>query len=49
MIFTIPMEGGKDYGNYKYFEGLAVDFWKFEVKSHGSYDPKDFICKEVLK
>jgi hypothetical protein len=37
------MDAKSEYTNFKEFEKLSVDFWKYMVLRKGSYSPKDFL------
>ena len=48
LILTIPMETRSTFSNFKEFEKLSIDFWKYMVLKKGSYQPKNFLSINLL-
>lgn len=48
LILTIPIKPNADVLNLKSIDSLNIEYWKEEVKKHGTYIPKPFMSKILI-
>jgi len=48
LILTVPLDAQASHTNFKEFESLSVDFWKYMVLKKGSYKPINYITKKSM-
>jgi len=49
LILTIPVKADYDAESLENFDNLNMEFWRYEVQKHGTYTPRNFVKKKIIK